>query len=58
MPEGRLAAGRGSPVAVNKTISSVDQVLADALIQKIVTTNVAASVARVSAAHKETCDPV
>lgn len=42
-----------SPVAVNKTISSIDQVLADALIQKIVTTNVAASVARVSAAHKD-----
>ncbi|WP_285031982.1 site-specific integrase [Mycolicibacterium sp. lyk4-40-TYG-92] len=42
-----------SPIAVNKTISSIDQVLADALTQKIVTSNVAANVARVSAAHKD-----
>lgn len=42
-----------SAVAVNKTISSIDQVLGDALEQKIVTTNVAAKVARVSVEHKE-----
>lgn len=42
-----------SPVAVNKTIASVDQVLSDALVQKIVTTNVAATVARVSNVHKD-----
>ena len=42
-----------SPVAVNKVIASIDQVLADALSQGIVQTNVGAKVARVSTVHKE-----
>lgn len=42
-----------SPVAVNKVISTIDQVLDDALDQKIVTSNVAAKVARVSTVHKD-----
>jgi site-specific recombinase XerD len=42
-----------SPVAVNKVISTIDQVLNDALDQKIVTLNVAAKVARVSSVHKD-----
>jgi len=42
-----------SPAAVNKTISTIDQVLDDALDQKIVTTNVAARVARVSTVHQD-----
>ncbi|WP_024445628.1 tyrosine-type recombinase/integrase [Mycolicibacterium iranicum] len=42
-----------SPVAVNKVISTIDQVLDDALEQKIVTANVAAKVARVSSAQKD-----
>lgn len=42
-----------SPVAVNKVISTIDQVLDDALDQKIVTSNVAAKVARVSSAQKD-----
>ena len=42
-----------SPVAVNKVIATIDQVLDDALEQRIVTTNVAAKVARVSSAHKD-----
>ena len=42
-----------SPVAVNKVIASIDQVLADALAQGIVHTNVAAKVARVSNVHKD-----
>lgn len=40
-----------SPVAVNKVISTIDQVLNDALDQKIVTSNVAAKIARVSTVH-------
>lgn len=44
-----------SAVAVNKVISTIDQVLDDALDQKIVTANVAAKVARVSA-DEETVD--
>ena len=42
-----------SPVAVNKMISSVDQVLDDALTQGVVQTNVAAKIARVTAVHKD-----
>ncbi|WP_262490987.1 site-specific integrase [Mycobacterium simiae] len=42
-----------SPVAVNKVIASIDQVLADALAQGIVHTNAAAKVARVSGVHKD-----
>lgn len=42
-----------SPVAVNKVISTIDQVLDDALEQKIVTSNVAAKIARVSLVHKD-----
>lgn len=42
-----------SPVAVNKVISSINQVLADALVQGIVHTNVAERVARVSNVHKD-----
>lgn len=42
-----------SAVAVNKVIATIDQVLADALDQKIVTSNVAAKVARVSTVHKD-----
>ncbi len=42
-----------SPVAVNKVIASIDQVLADALSQGVVQTNVGAKVARVSTVHKE-----
>ena len=42
-----------SAVAVNKVIATIDQVLDDALDQKIVTSNVAAKVARVSAAEKD-----
>ena len=42
-----------SPVAVNKVIASIDQVLADALAQGIVHTNIAAKVARVSNVHTD-----
>jgi integrase len=42
-----------SPVAVNKVIASIDQVLADALSQGIVQTNVGTKVARVSTVHKD-----
>lgn len=42
-----------SAVAVNKVISTIDQVLDDALDQKIVTSNVASKVARVSSAQKD-----
>lgn len=42
-----------SPVAVNKVIATIDQVLDDALDQKIVTSNVAAKVARVATVHKD-----
>jgi len=53
----RTAKGRTrrpwSPVAVNKVIATIDQVLDDALDQKIVTSNVAAKVARVSSAQKD-----
>ena len=42
-----------SPVAVNKLIASIDQVLADALAQGIVHTNIAAKVARVSSVRKD-----
>lgn len=42
-----------SPVAVNKVIATIGQVLDDALDQKIVTSNVAAKVARVSSVHKD-----
>lgn len=42
-----------SAVAVNKVISTIDQVLDDALDQKIITSNVAAKVARVSSAQKD-----
>jgi integrase len=42
-----------SAVAVNKVISTIDQVLDDALDQRIVTSNVAAKVARVSTAQKD-----
>ena len=42
-----------SPVAVNKVIAGIDQVLTDALAQGIVHTNVAAKVARVSNIHKD-----
>jgi integrase len=42
-----------SPVAVNKVISTIVQVLDDALDQKIVTSNVSAKIARVSTVHKD-----
>lgn len=42
-----------SSVAVNKVIATIDQVLDDALEQKLVTNNVAAKVARVSTAQKD-----
>lgn len=42
-----------SPVAVNKVIASIDQVLDDALAQGVVQTNVAAKIARVSTVHKD-----
>jgi integrase len=42
-----------SPVAVNKVIATIDQLLNDALDQKIVTSNVAAKVARVTTVHKD-----
>lgn len=42
-----------SAVAVNKVIATIDQVLEDALEQKIVTANVAANVARVASAQKD-----
>lgn len=42
-----------SPVAVNKVIVSIDQLLDDALTQGIVHANVAAKIARVSAVHKD-----
>lgn len=42
-----------SAVAVNKVISTVDQVLTDAMQQGIVPRNVAASVARVSNVHRD-----
>ena len=42
-----------SAVAVNKVIATIDQVLDDAVEQRIVTTNVAAKVARVSSAQKD-----
>lgn len=42
-----------SAVAVNKVIATIGQVLDDALDQKIVTSNVAAKVARVSAVEKD-----
>lgn len=42
-----------SPVAVNKVIATIDQVLDDALDQKIVPSNVAAKIARVSTVHKD-----
>ena len=40
-------------MTVNKEIPTIDQVLDDALDQKIVTSNVAAKVARVSTAQKD-----
>ncbi|QFS89503.1 site-specific tyrosine recombinase XerC [Mycobacterium sp. THAF192] len=42
-----------SAVAVNKVIATIDQVLDDAVEQKIVTANVATKVARVSSAQKD-----
>lgn len=42
-----------SAVAVNKVIATIDQVLDDALDQRIVTNNVAAKVARVSSTQKD-----
>lgn len=41
-----------SPVAVNKVIASIDQLLEDALTQGVVQTNVAAKIVRVLAVHK------
>lgn len=42
-----------SAVAINKVIATIDQVLDDAMEQKIVTASVAAKVARVSSAQKD-----
>lgn len=42
-----------SPVAVNKVIATIDQVLDDALTQGVVQTNVAAKIVRVLSAHQD-----
>jgi integrase len=42
-----------SPIAVNKVIATIDQVLDDALDQKIVQTNVAAKIARVPTVYAD-----